>query len=191
MSNSNSDFILVEDLSGNSVQTSTPDVVEELCTTDCHTENCSCFQKQEEKIKQLQEQLKKEQQLLDEQRRRDKEKKELAIKKQKVIEEKKKQDEEKKKQDEEKKKQDEEKKKTIEDLRNLINVVVVQTNEQKKIAQDKYKEWTNAENKYSELDNYYWSLKSKYDRLTGVYNNYPFDSIFKIFFDPSLYNIKY
>ena len=60
MSNSNSDFILVEDPSGNSVQTSTPDVVEELCTTDCHVENCSCFQKQEAKIKQLQEELKKE-----------------------------------------------------------------------------------------------------------------------------------
>ena len=81
--------------------------------------------------------MKKEQQLLDEQRRRDKEKKELAIKKQKVIEE--------------KKKQDEEKKKEIEDLRNLINEVVVQTNEQKKIAQEKYREWTNAENKYSEF----------------------------------------
>ena len=54
MSNSNSDFILVEDPSGNCVRAQTNDIEVELCTSEFHVKNCSCFQNHEEKIRKLQ-----------------------------------------------------------------------------------------------------------------------------------------
>jgi vacuolar protein sorting-associated protein 13A/C len=66
----------------------------------------------------------------------------------------------------------------IDELHNLINDVIKKTNEQKVIMDKKYKEYLDAEIKYTELRNYYWVIKDKYDALI----NNDKESAFNIFF---------
>jgi len=73
----------------------------------------------------------------------------------------------------------------IDELHNLINDVIKKTNEQKVIMDKKYKEYLDAEIKYTELRNYYWVIKDKYDALINSDEESAFNIFFKLFYFPS------
>jgi chromosome segregation ATPase len=146
---------------------------EEICTSDYHTDNCDCFSKQEQKIKELQAELDRQRKIQEEKKRKISE------------EEKRKQQQEKIRQEQEKKlKQEEEKKKRIEAVRIKVNECVTQLNEQDKIVQQKYKDYNDAVHTQQKLVSEYYKLKYEYDELNGVCVN-DLSKLFNIILNPS------
>jgi hypothetical protein len=173
---SHSDCILEEvNPSNNQKVVDSEDPIEELCTTDFHVDGCECFSKQEQYIKQLQEEL-------DRQRKIQEEKK-----KQKCVEE----------------QRQKEKEAKMEELRVKINEYAKLANEQKVIADKKYKEAAEANQlyykfygeyqnnvyQYKSLDINRYQYKSLDNKLKYSYSEYSLiPDLFNIIFNP---NIKF
>jgi len=144
---------------------------EEICTPDFHVNNCNCFEKQEQKIKELQAEL-------DRQRKIQEDK----MHKQKVEEEKN------RKLEEETKRKQKEKERKIEAIRVKLNEFANLANEQQKIADQKHKEYMDANCKYYEYYGEYNKYKYEYESLNNKHNpiNDPYTDLFRIFFNPNL-----
>ena len=175
------DCILEEvDASTNQKVVNPEEPCEEICTPDYHADNCDCFSKQEQKIKELQAELDRQRKIQEEKKR-----KILEEEKRKQEEEKRKQQQEKIRQEQEKKlKQEEEKKKRIEATRIKVNECVARANEQEKIVQQKYKDYLDANDKHQKLVSEYYKLKYEYDELNGVCVN-DLSKLFNVILSPS------
>ena len=139
----------VESLSHSEIET-----VEELCTPDFHIDNCTCFEKRAEEIKQMQAQLEKERQdyeMKKELRRKEREEAELR-----------------KQREEAERLEKEKKQKELDQLKQTINETAKSWNEKntkRKQLEDEIK------NLYKECDNFhdkYYELAQKYNKLSGT-----------------------
>ncbi len=147
---------------------------EEICTPDYHADNCDCFSKQEQKIKELQAELDRQRKL-----------KEDTTRKQKLEEDKKRKLEE---ETTRKQKEKEDKERKMEVVRVKLNEFANLANEQLKIADQKHKEYMDANRKYYEYYGEYNKYKYEYESLNNNRNpiNDPVTDLFRIFFNPNL-----
>jgi hypothetical protein len=166
--------------------------IEELCTHDYHVDDCDCFSKQEQKIKELQATLDRQRKLKEETRRKQEEetkrKQEEETKRKQEEETRRKQEEEtKRKQEEEtrrkqeeetrrkqeeetRRKQEEETERKQKVIQAKLNEFQNLANEQKKIAEQKYEEFLEANRKYYEYCAQCNKYKYAYDQLIIVHN---------------------
>ena len=164
--------------------------IEEICTPDFYVDGCECFLKQEQKIKELQAELDRQYKIHEEKKRKQVEEE----KRKQEVETKRKQEEEKKRKLEEetkrKQKEKEDKERKMEVIRVKLNEFATLANEQQKIADQKHKEYMDANRKYYEYYGEYNKYKYEYESLNNNRNpiNDPVTDLFRIFFNP---NIKF
>ena len=189
---SHTDCILEEiDPMNNQKVVNQDEQIEEICSPEHHIDECKCFQKQEQQIKQLQEELdrqrkiqeeKKKQKCAEEQQQKEKQLQEELDRQRKIQEGKKKQ----KCAEEQQQKENEAK---MEELRVKINECAKLVNEQKVIANTKHKEAFDATQLYYKFYSEYQNNLNQY-KLLDIKKKIKYSySEYNII--PNLFNISY
>lgn len=164
----------VQSLSHSEIET-----VEELCTPDFHTDNCTCFEKRAEEIKQMQAQLEKE--------RQDYEMKKELRRKEREEELRKQREEELRKQREEAERVEKEKKqKELDQLEQTIKDTSKSWNEKNTKRKQLEDEIKNLNKECDNLHDKYYESVDKYNKLSGtkkykVPDTYESDKLLKNF----------
>jgi len=170
----------------NQKQVKQDEQIEEICTSDYHVDNCECFVKQEQKIKELQTELERQRKIQEE-----KKKQKLAVEQQKENELKaQKQKEKEQAQKVKQQQQQKEKEAKMEGLRIKINELSRLANEQKLIADKKYKEASEANQLYYKFYSEYQNHLYQYELMTNTNYSYSDDilipNLFNIIFNPKI-----